>query len=340
MMNVNKLTAAFAAPKTDAALKRDDKGDLAVGRDTLRLEADALNKLADGLDARFTQAVDVILNHKGRVILTGIGKPGHVAKKIAATLASTGTPSSYVHPAEASHGDLGMITDQDVVLALSKSGESQELRDIVNYCKRFSVTLIAITMKPESTLGRQADLILQLPDVPEACPNQQAPTTSTTMIIGLGDALAMALMQRRGFSATDFRQYHPGGKLGGQLITVQSVMQQGDALPLVRDNAVMRDVQNVMSAKNFGCAIVVDTNGTLAGFISDGDIRRHLSADLLDKPVTHIMGKHPRTIDGTALTAAALAIMNQHNITQLVVTDNDKPIGLLRLHDIMRAGVA
>lgn len=338
-MSAIRLTQAIDSFKKTSQTDQD----LAAGREALRLESAALLKQADQLDERFVKAVAMLAactEQKGRVIVSGIGKGGHVCKKIVATFASTGTPCHYVHPAEASHGDLGMITENDVVLALSKSGETSELRDIINYCKRFSVTLIAMTANPESTLGRQADLVLPIADAPEACPNQQAPTTSTTLMMALGDALAVALMKRRAFTATDFRQYHPGGKLGGQLLAVSTVMQKEDALPIVTENVTMMEAQKIMSAKNFGCAIVVDQRNTLVGFVTDGDIRRHLSPELPLMKVSDVMGHNPRTIAVDALCSAALAVMNQNNITQLVVTDDTTPVGLIRLHDIMRAGVA
>lgn len=318
--------------------------DRAAARDVLTLEAAALTAQADALadmtDHGFDRALDVILNLKGRLIVSGMGKAGHVARKIAATLASTGTPASFVHPAEASHGDLGMVTDQDAVLLLSKSGESAELRDMVNYCKRFSIPLVAMTAAPQSTLGAQADVLLALVPHAEACPNQQAPTTSTILMMGMGDALAVALMKRRGFSATDFRQYHPGGKLGGQLLAVKNVMKQGADLPLVAHDATVAAAEKIMSAHNFGCAIAVHADGTLAGFLTDGDLRRHLGPDLLQTKIVSIMNKTPRTIAHDALCSAAIAVMNTHNITQLIVTEAQTPVGLLRLHDILRAGVA
>lgn len=321
---------------TDPQIKQD----IEYAQETLRLEANALMKQAEILGADFSKAIDLIMNLKGRVVVTGMGKSGHVGKKMAATFASTGTPSFFVHPAEASHGDMGMIGEQDAVIALSKGGESPELRDIINYCKRFDIPLLAICAKPQSSLGRQADVLLSLADCLEACPNQQAPTTSTTLTIALGDALAVTLMKRRGFSATDFRQYHPGGKLGGQLVSVSSLMQKEGSLPLVTENTRIADALVTMSDYNFGCAIVTNDNGLLAGFLTDGDIRRHLSADLADKAVKDVMGKNPRLIESDALAAAALASMNQHNITQLVVVKENKPVGLIRLHDILRAGVA
>ena len=329
---------AHTTPKTAPKTAHDA---LADGRQVLATEITALQQLDAQLNGSFIEAINVLALCKGRVVVTGIGKSGHVARKISATFASTGTPAMFVHPAEASHGDLGMVTKDDVVLALSNSGEAGELGDIVAYAKRFSIPLIAMTASPESTLAQQADVILWVGPSPEACPNQQAPTTSTTLMIALGDAIAVALMKRRGFSATDFRQYHPGGKLGGQLLAVQTIMQQGDLLPLVSNTATMAETQTIMSDKNFGCAIIVDDKKELAGFITDGDIRRHLSPDLLQKKVTDIMGtKTPRTIAHDALAAAALAAMNQYNITQLVVTEGQTPVGLIRLHDIMRAGVA
>lgn len=316
------------------------ESDLIAAREVLTLESQALIALSDSLNENFTRALDVIVALKGRVIVSGMGKAGHIGKKITATMASTGTPCYFVHPAEASHGDLGMISEQDAVLMLSNSGESKELKDMINYCKRFSIPLIAITSKPESTIGAQADILLQLPPVPEACPNQQAPTTSTTMILGMGDALAVALMKRRGFSASDFRLYHPGGKLGGQLLAVKAIMQQGDALPLVAETATMSDALQTISEKKFGCAIIVGAENKLSGFMTDGDIRRHLSPDLLQKKVTEVMNNQPRSIDSEALAAEALAIMNEHSITQLLVVKDNTPVGLVRLNDIMRAGVA
>lgn len=336
-MKAVTLTTKKDAPNRAAASEQD----LAVGRDTLRQEAQALEILADSLNESFTAALDIIQTRaSGRVIITGMGKSGHVGKKIAATFASTGTPAFFVHPAEASHGDLGMVTDNDTVIALSKGGESPELRDIVGYCKRFSIPLIAITQNPAATLARQADVVLLLPDLPEACPNQQAPTTSTTLTMAYGDALAVGLMKRRGFTATDFRQFHPGGKLGGQLLAVRTVMKSGSDLPLVKDTAMMAQVIETMSEKNYGCAIVVDKDDNLVGFVTDGDVRRHVAPDMLLQPVTNVMARSPQTIASDALAAAALALMNQHSFTQLLVLDGTKPVGLVRLNDVMRAGAA
>jgi arabinose-5-phosphate isomerase len=323
-----------------SATPRTTTPDLDAARETLRLESDALLAQADLLGENFSAVLDLIQNLKGRLLVGGMGKAGHVGKKIVATLASTGTPASFVHPAEASHGDLGMITENDAVLLISKSGESTELRDLINYCKRFGIPLIAMTANPNSALGRQADHILQLVEMAEACPHQQAPTTSTIMMMGLGDAVAITLMKRRGFSATDFRQYHPGGKLGGQLLAVANVMHKTEVLPLISEGAMVSEAQAVMTERNFGCAIVTDPNGNLAGIVTDGDLRRHLSPTLPTLSVAKIMGRNPRTIAHDALCSAAIAVMNQHNITQLIVTDGKKPVGLIRLHDILRAGVA
>lgn len=326
---------------TPMTVKSDQlESDLLAAREVLTLEAEALTKLADSLNENLTKALDIIVNLKGRLIISGMGKAGHVGKKATATFASTGTPCYFVHPAEASHGDLGMISENDAVLMLSNSGETKELGDLINYCKRFSIPLIGMTGKSESTLGQQADIVLQLAQVPEVCPNQQAPTTSTTMMIALNDAIAVALMKRRGFSATDFRTYHPGGKLGGQLLAVKTIMKQGDALPLVSDKATMAQALQVISEKTFGCAIVVNEQNELAGFITDGDIRRNLSADLLQKKISEVMNSNPRRIDSESLAAEALAVMNQHSITQLLVVDDKMPVGLVRLNDIMKAGVA
>lgn len=316
------------------------ESDLVAAREVLSLESQALTALAASLNENFTKALDVIAALKGRLIVSGMGKAGHVGKKITATLASTGTPCYFVHPAEASHGDLGMISENDAVLLLSNSGETKELIDLINYCKRFSIPLIAVTSKPESTLGAQADILLQLPAVPEACPNQQAPTTSTIMVMGMGDAIAISLMKRRGFSASDFRLYHPGGKLGGQILAVKAVMQQGDTLPLVSETATMTEALKVISEKTFGCAIIVNDKNELQGFMTDGDIRRHLSADLLQRKVTEVMNATPRNIDSEALASEALAIMNKYSITQLLVVNDKTPVGLVRLNDIMSAGVA
>ncbi len=292
------------------------------------------------LGQRFAQAVAVLAAARGRVIVTGMGKSGHVARKIAATFASTGTPAYFVHPAEASHGDLGMVGQDDVIIALSWSGEAKELADIIAYSRRFKVTLIAITSGADSALGRQADIPLVLPKAQEACPNGLAPTTSTTMQIVMGDALAVALLEGRGFSAEDFRVYHPGGKLGAQLTFVRTIMHPREKLPLVPLGAILSDAIPVMSTSGFGTLIVEAADGTLAGIVTDGDLRRHMSADLPSRPVEQVMTKSPRTIGESALAAEALEVLNSRKITMLVVVDGaNRPVGLVHIQDLLRLGV-
>lgn len=324
----------------DVANDAQVNGDVAEGQKTLQIEIEGLKKLSNSLGTDFSQSVELLKNCQGHLIITGMGKSGHVGRKIAATFASTGTPCFFVHPAEASHGDLGMVTDNDVVIALSNSGETKELSDIMAYCKRFSIPMIGMTSRAGSTLAKQSDILLLLADTPEACPNGQAPTTSTTMMIALGDALAVALMKRKGWKNTDFKKFHPGGKLGQMLLKVSDLMHSGDALPLVTQSATMKEALLVMSAKNFGRTGVIDKGGSLVGFISDGDLRRHMGDDLLDKPVCDVMSATPRSINPDALAAEALAIMNENTITDLMVTQDGKPVGFIRLHDIMRAGIA
>ena len=311
---------------------------VAVGQRVILVEADALRDMAGALGESFTQAVETLFAAKGRIVCTGIGKSGHVARKIAATLASTGAPAMFVHAAEASHGDLGMIGQDDVVLALSKSGEARELSDTLAYAKRFSIPLIAITAKADSQLGRAADILLLLPDAPEATAEVNAPTTSTTLQMALGDALAVALLERRGFTASDFRVFHPGGKLGAMLRTVGDLMHGDDALPLVEADAPMAQALLVMSEKRFGAAGVVDAEGKLAGLITDGDLRRHMDG-LLTHRADQVMTRSPLTISPGALAAEALKVMNERRITVLFVVDAERPVGILHVHDLLRAGV-
>jgi arabinose-5-phosphate isomerase len=311
---------------------------------TLGTERDGIavlmNGLGGALGAAFTAAVDLLASAKGRVIVTGMGKSGHIGRKIAATLASTGTAAYYVHPGEASHGDLGMIQPEDVIVALSWSGETAELADLVAYAKRFRLGLIAITCNEASSLARQADACLILPKALEACPNGLAPTTSTTMQLVIGDALAVALLERRGFTAEHFRVFHPGGKLGAQLKLVREVMHTGERLPLVPVGARMDAAILEISAKGFGCVIVVRDDGTLAGIVTDGDLRRHLSPDLAGLPVEAVMTKNPRTVAPDDLLAKALAIQETSKITALVVREGQRPVGLVHYLDLLRAGVA
>jgi len=310
---------------------------LSTERDGLAVLMDAI---ADGLGGPFLGAVETIAAAKGRIIVTGMGKSGHIGRKIASTLASTGTPAYYVHPGEASHGDLGMIRPEDAILALSWSGETTELSDLIAYAKRFRVPVVGVTSKRDSTLGRQADVCLALPQAAEACPNGLAPTTSTTMQLALGDALAVALLEKRGFTAQDFRVFHPGGKLGAQLKLVRDVMHIGERMPVVDVGATMREAIAEIGAKGFGSVIVVNQDGTLAGIVTDGDLRRNLRPELPTLPVTAIMTRTPRTIAPDELVAKALEMQETAKITSLVVVEANRPVGLVHFLDLLRAGVA
>ena len=292
------------------------------------------------LGAAFAAAVALIRQAKGRAILTGLGKSGHVARKMAATLASTGTPAFFVHSAEAGHGDLGMITSDDVVIALSWSGEQPEMKTLVNYTKRFAIPMIAITSNAQSSLGQAARIVLELPKAREACPHNLAPTTSTLMQAAIGDALAIALLEGRGFTALEFANFHPGGKLGAMLKHISDLMRSGDAVPLKPLGTGMADALAEMSAKGLGCVVIVDGRGHVAGIITDGDLRRKMRADLLSVAVDEIMTANPRTVGREALASEALEILNSAKITTLIVTDGAKPVGILHMHDLLRAGVA
>jgi arabinose-5-phosphate isomerase len=313
-------------------------------RRTLENEAAALTILAESLDTNFDQAIALLHKLKGRVIVTGMGKSGHIARKIAATFASTGTPAFFVHPAEASHGDLGMLTPQDGVIALSNSGETRELADIVDYCRRFSLPLIAITSRPHSSLGERADITLRLPNVAEACPMGLAPTTSTTLMLALGDALAIALLEQNGFGAQDFRQFHPGGKLGAQLRTVAELMHKGEDLPLILPDQPMSQALLMMSSKGFGCVAVTNTRQELLGIITDGDLRRHMGPHMLSLTAEEVMTRNPKTLFANALAAQALALMDLYKIASLLITEEPegkgKVVGLLQTYDCLRAGLA
>lgn len=310
---------------------------LATERDGLIVLIEAIN---NGLGQVFTEAIETIAAARGRVIVTGMGKSGHVARKMAATFASTGTPAHYVHPAEASHGDLGMIQQDDVIVALSWSGEATELADLINYARRFRVPLIAVTSNPVSSLGSASDICLTLPRAQEACPNGLAPTTSTTMQLALGDALAIALLEKRGFTAEHFRVFHPGGKLGARLKLVRDVMHKDERLPIVGIGARMDEAIAEIGRKGFGSVIVVNDDGTLAGIVTDGDLRRNLKPDLHTLPVTAIMTRKPRTIAPDDLLATALEVQETFKITALIVVENDRPVGLVHYLDLLRAGVA
>ena len=321
----------------------DAQSDLDVARRVLATEAAGLHALAASLDANFMRAVDRLDSATGRIVVTGMGKSGLVGRKIAATLASTGAPSLFVHPAEASHGDLGMIVPGDAVLALSNSGETSELADLVAHCHRFGLPLVAITAHGGSTLATAADVALLLPEASEACPMGLAPTTSTTMQMALGDALAVALLKRRGFTAQDFQQIHPGGRLGQRLRRVKDIMHTGHAMPLVTPDTSMDRALLTMTEKRFGCLGVVDSGGALIGILTDGDLRRAMGADLLSRQVGQIMTPDPRTIGPEALAAEALRVMNapERPVTTLFVVDSARiPLGILHIHDLLRVGQA
>ncbi len=323
-----------------AALAEETRGGLTTARRVLALEATGIKALSDSLDDSFTRALDLMEKMTDRVIVTGMGKSGHVANKIAATLASTGTPAMFVHPAEASHGDLGMITDDDVVIALSNSGETSELADLVTYTRRFKIPLIAITGRANSTLAQAADVALVLPNTPEACPMGLAPTTSTTVMLALGDALAVAMLERKEFSADDFRVLHPGGKLGRLLLRVSSLMHAGEEVPLIGTDRSMADALLTMTSKSFGCVGITDDQGRLIGIITDGDLRRHMSSDLLSLSTRQVMTANPLSVRPETLASEALGFMNDRSITTLFVVDNRRPVGIVHIHDCLRAGVA
>jgi arabinose-5-phosphate isomerase len=296
--------------------------------------------LKGALGVAFAKAVATIGAARGRVIVSGMGKSGHVGRKIAATLASTGTPAFFVHPAEASHGDLGMITSDDVILALSWSGETAELRDMTQYARRFRVPVVAITSSAESALARAADVAMLLPRVGEACPHGLAPTTSTTMQLALGDALSVALLESRKFTPGDFKRFHPGGKLGAVLAFVRDLMHVGDAVPLAPVGAKMSEALIVMTQKSFGCVGVVDEAGALVGIVTDGDLRRHMGPDLTAMPVEAVMTRSPRTIAPDDLAAGALSELEGRSITALFVVEDGKPVGLVHIHDLLKVGIA
>lgn len=307
---------------------------------TVNNEIDTIIKLRDSLDNSLTQALDVMQNAKGRIILTGMGKSGHIGKKIAASLASTGTPSFFVHPAEASHGDLGMITEDDVIIAISNSGESRELVDILNYSKRFGIKLIAITKNSESSLGKAGDIVLLLPNNGEACPLGLAPTNSTTATLVLGDILTAGLIQRKGFTKSDFNQRHPGGKLGSILQRVSDLMHTDSEMPILEENSNMQQVLLEMTSKRLGCVGFVNAEGIFTGMLTDGDLRRCLSAEILHKRAIDVMTKNPKTISKETMASEAMKIMHDKKITNIFVIEDYKPIGVIHIHDLLNNGVA
>ncbi|MEL7211178.1 MAG: KpsF/GutQ family sugar-phosphate isomerase [Pseudomonadota bacterium] len=320
----------------------DTENLLSTARRVIKTEAEALSLLEQSLNGGFAEAVELILNAPGRIIVSGMGKSGHIARKIAATFASTGTPAHFVHPAEASHGDLGMMAQGDVVLLLSNSGETPELADVIAYTRRFSIPMIGVASRADSTLLKQCDVAIVLPKAEEACGTGVVPTSSTTMTLALGDALAVALMEHRQFTPANFRDFHPGGKLGAQLAKVRDLMHSGDAIPTIHETAPMSDTLLTISQKGFGVVGVTDQNNYLVGIVTDGDLRRHMEG-LLDLTAAEVMTKSPRTVSPDALAQEAVALMNDRKITCLFVVDpdgTDAPLGILHIHDCLRAGVA
>jgi arabinose-5-phosphate isomerase len=311
-------------------------------RGVVRLEAAALEQLAEALDGNFVALVELIRKAPGRVVFSGVGKSAHIARKAAATLASTGTPAQFVHGGDASHGDMGMITTADVVVMFSKSGETRELADLANYCVRFDIPLVLVTQKPASRLGLAANIVVALPEMSEACGITDAPTTSTTMMAALGDALAVVLLRRRGFKAADFHVFHPGGTLGSALLTVGEVMHAGEKLPLVPGSASVAQAILEMTSKGFGCTGVTDEAGALIGIVTDGDLRRHMANGLLEQTAAQIMTVAPRTIEGAELLTEALRRMTvlSPRISAIFVLEGAVPVGIVHLHDCLRAGVA
>ena len=311
---------------------------------TLEAEASGIDALSaalrDGLGATFVAAIDLIRAAQGRVIVTGMGKSGHVARKMASTFASTGTPALYVHPGEASHGDLGMIANNDVIIALSWSGETVELKNITDYSRRFNIGLIGVTASPESTLAKTADVVLALPQAREACPHNLAPTTSALMQLALGDALAIALLESRGFTAIDFGMLHPGGRLGAQLKLVRDLMHTGAAVPLAPLGTAMSDAIIEMTTKGFGCVGIIDAREKLVGIITDGDLRRHMRPDLLDASVDAVMTRAPKTVRPDQLISETLDLLNTRKVTALFAVESGKPVGIVHVHDLLRAGAA
>lgn len=328
--NVLKLPQSDAARSAIRTIKYEKAGLTELER-----------ALGNGLSRPFEEAVERLVKLPGRVVVTGVGKSGHVGTKIAATLASTGTPAFFVHPVEASHGDLGMITVHDAIIAISWGGETTELQAIIAYSRRFSIPLIAITSGKDSTLARAADIVLCLPKVDEACPHGLAPTTSTLITLAMGDALAVALLEARGFTALDFKTFHPGGKLGATLSHVREVMHTGDSVPVVLLGTSVPDAVMTLTQKRFGCVGVVDDDGVLVGIVTDGDIARRLGKNLVEMKVEDIMTHSPKFVHGDMLATSAMGLLNQYTISALIVTDEDKrPVGVVHFHDLLRIGVA
>ena len=334
--STNALRVAAERETNDSRVAADRAAALRV----FNLESQAIGDLAAVLDERFSKALDLLTRIKGRVVVSGMGKSGHIANKIAATLASTGTPAFFVHPAEASHGDMGMVTKDDAVIAISNSGETHELSDLVAHTRRFGIPLIGIVGRARSSLADNADVALILPPVQEACPIGLAPTTSTTATLALGDAIAIALMERHGFTTDDFQVRHPGGQLGRQLLKVSDVMHRGEEVPTVKGATPMSEALLIMTAKHFGCVGVLDGRDRLIGIVTDGDLRRNMAPNLLDLPARKVMTADPVTIRPGALAAEALGVMNTRAITTLFVVEGKQIVGSVHIHDCLRAGVA
>lgn len=311
-----------------------------IAKATIDREIDGLKALEKALDKKFVRAVDLICSCKGKLVISGMGKSGHIANKIAATFASTGTPAIFVHPAEASHGDLGMITKGDVAILLSNSGETAELKDVIFYCKRFAIPVISIVRRKTSTLVESSDIAFILPEIPEVS-SVAAPTTSTTMMLAWGDALAMAVMDQKGFSNDDFGTFHPGGKLGSQFIKVSQLMLKGASLPIIKENDKMSDVILTITKKALGCAVAVDAKGKLVGIITDGDLRRHMNENIIKKKAKDLLHKNPKNIKSSKLAVEALELMNRYSITTLPVCDDkDKLVGMIHIHHLLSAGIS
>ena len=337
MASQQPLMSASSGTATADAAVQSALRTLEVGTSGITAIAAALK---GALGVAFSQSVELIRQARGRVIVTGLGKSGHVARKVAATLASTGTPAFFVHAAEANHGDLGMITPDDVIMALSWSGEQPDMKSLVNYSARFAIPMIAVTSNAASSLGQAARIVLELPKVREACPHNLAPTTSTLMQAAIGDALAIALLEGRGFTALEFAKFHPGGKLGAMLKHTSDLMHTGDAVPLKSVGTRMSEAIAEISAKGFGCVAIVDARGHIAGIITDGDLRRQMRPELMTLLVDDVMTRNPKVIERASLASEALEVLNSTKITTLIVTEANKPVGIIHLHDLLRAGVA
>lgn len=337
------MTSPNLQPSVEGYPDAATKGAMACGLRALQAGVVAMQTLVeafgDSLGPQFEAATRIILNTTGRLVVSGVGKSGHVGRKIAATMASTGTPAMFVHATEASHGDLGMITSHDAILALSWSGETAELGDLIRYSRRFGVPLVAMTGKEVSTLGKAADVVLALPKVRESCPHDLAPTSSSLIQLAMGDALAVALLELRGFTASSFKIFHPGGKLASRLMSVQQLMHTGEEVPVVQIGTRMSDVLLAIAGRRFGCAGILDGQGHLVGMVTDGDLRRHMGANLLQLYVDEVMTQNPITVAPDVLASSALELMNSRRITALFVVSDSTPVGIVHVHDLLRAGV-